>query len=215
MYLDRSIEMKGNQSMLTCAGHSDVWTSFVGIINQYARRWPQNKCRSLWPIFHGPLILCYISKTIWFMNIILWQYTIGQYDQTFDLKINVHVCHWPIFHVQWFCVISWRQFDLWTSYFGSIGRYDQTFDLKINVHVCHWLIFHGPVILPYIWKTIWWISVYFQIMRQGDQDFDLKMNVGQHGLVILLNIFKIIWWMNMVVGVMDQCDIKIDLIKYI
>ena len=24
--------------------------------------WPQNKCRSLWPIFHGPVILPYISR---------------------------------------------------------------------------------------------------------------------------------------------------------
>ena len=29
--------------------------------------WPQSKCRSLWPIFHGPVILpyMYILKTIW------------------------------------------------------------------------------------------------------------------------------------------------------
>ena len=26
--------------------------------------WPKNKCRSLWPIFHGPVILPYILKTI-------------------------------------------------------------------------------------------------------------------------------------------------------
>ena len=35
--------------------------------------WPQNKYRSLWPIFHGPVILHYILKTIWYMNI-LWDY---------------------------------------------------------------------------------------------------------------------------------------------
>ena len=34
--------------------------------------WPQNNCRSLWPIFHGPLILCSILATIWCMNIIIW-----------------------------------------------------------------------------------------------------------------------------------------------
>ena len=36
--------------------------------------WPQNKYRSLWLIFHGPVILRYILKTIWCMNIILWDY---------------------------------------------------------------------------------------------------------------------------------------------
>ena len=33
--------------------------------------WPQNKYRSQWPIFHGPEILPYISKTIWASS---WDY---------------------------------------------------------------------------------------------------------------------------------------------
>ena len=57
------------------------------------------------------------------------------------------------FTIQWFCLISWRLFDVCTSYFGSMNQYDPTFDLKINIG--HWPIFHGPVILPYILKTIW------------------------------------------------------------
>ena len=36
--------------------------------------WPQNKCRSLWPIFYGPMILPCILKTIWCLNIIIWDY---------------------------------------------------------------------------------------------------------------------------------------------
>ena len=35
--------------------------------------WPQNKYRSLWPIFYGPVILPYVL-TIWCMYIILWEY---------------------------------------------------------------------------------------------------------------------------------------------
>ena len=55
--------------------------------------WPQNICRSLWPIFHGPLNLPYILKTIW---------SEGQHDRYFT--------------VQWFCLISWRRLlDIWTS----------------------------------------------------------------------------------------------------
>ena len=34
------------------------WTSYFGIMNN----WPHNKCRSKWPILHGPLILPYILK---------------------------------------------------------------------------------------------------------------------------------------------------------
>ena len=36
--------------------------------------WPKNICGSLWPIFHGPVILPYILNTIWCMNIIIWDY---------------------------------------------------------------------------------------------------------------------------------------------
>ena len=42
--------------------------------------WPQNECRSLWPIFHGPVILSYILKSICCMNIILWDYESVWYD---------------------------------------------------------------------------------------------------------------------------------------
>ena len=34
--------------------------------------WPQNKCRSLWPIFHGPVTFPYVLKTFWCTNIIFW-----------------------------------------------------------------------------------------------------------------------------------------------
>ena len=48
-----------------------VWTSLFGIMSQYDLTfWLQNKCRSLWPLFHGPVILPYISKTIWWMGVI-------------------------------------------------------------------------------------------------------------------------------------------------
>ena len=36
--------------------------------------WPQNICRTLWSIFHGPVILPFILKTIQWLNIILWDY---------------------------------------------------------------------------------------------------------------------------------------------
>ena len=44
--------------------YDSVWTDV----------WPQNKCRSLWPIFHGPVIVPYTLKTISCMNIIIWDY---------------------------------------------------------------------------------------------------------------------------------------------
>ena len=92
--------------------------------------WPQNKCRSLWPIFHGPLISRRLFD-IWtsYFRIMC------QYDPAFDLKINVSHCD-LYFMVHWFCLIPWRLFDVWTSYFEIMSQYDPTFDLKINVGLC-------------------------------------------------------------------------------
>ena len=41
--------------------------------------------------------------------------------------------HDPYFMVQWFCLISWRLFDVWTSYFKIMSQYYPMCDLKINV----------------------------------------------------------------------------------
>ena len=98
--------------------------------------WPQNKCRSLWPIFHGPVILPYILKTIWYMNTILWDYE-SVWPDVWP-KINVGHCD-LYFMVQWFCLISWRLFDIWTPYLGIMSQYDPMFDLKINVGHCDYI----------------------------------------------------------------------------
>ena len=91
--------------------------------------WPKNKCRSLWHIFHGPVILPYILKTIWCMNILIWDF------ESVWPEINVGHCD-LYFMVQWFCLISWRLFGVWTSLFGIMNQYDLTFNLKINVGHC-------------------------------------------------------------------------------
>ena len=155
--------------------------------------------------------------------------SVNQYDLTFDLKINVGHCdlysmvqwfcliiiwdyesYWPKVWPQnkyrslWFCVTSWRLFDVLTSSFGIMGQYD----LKINAGLCdlYFMVLWFSLISPILFDA--WVS-YFQKMRQCDPNFDLKVNITWpilHGLVILLNIFKSIWWMNIIVGIMDQCD---------
>ena len=57
--------------------------------------WPQNECRSLWPIFHGPVISCYILKTIWCMNNIIWDYE-SVWPKVWPQ--NKYRSLWPIFH---------------------------------------------------------------------------------------------------------------------
>ena len=95
--------------------------------------WPKNKCRSLWPIFHGPVILLYILKTLMYEH-----HTSGLWiskNLIFDLKINVGHCD-LYFMVQWFRLISWSLFDIWTPYFGIMSQYDPMFDLIIIVGHC-------------------------------------------------------------------------------
>ena len=100
--------------------------------------WPQNKCRSLWPVFHGPAILPYILKTVWCMNIIL-----QDYESVWpDIWPKINVVHCDLyFMVQWFCLISWRLFDIWTPYFGIMSQYDPMLDLKINVGHCDFALY--------------------------------------------------------------------------
>ena len=112
--------------------------------------WPQNKCRLLWPIFYGPVILPCILKTTWCMNIIIWDYDSVWPKNNCDLY----------FMAQWFCIISWRLFDVWTSYFGIIGQYDQTFDLKVNVShydlyfMVQWFALCLEVFLMHVHRTL-------------------------------------------------------------
>ena len=88
--------------------------------------WPQNKCRWMWPIFHGPVILPYILKTMHWLNIVHWEY-----DLTSDLKIFIGHCHLH-FMVQWFCLISWRLFYVWTLYFMIMSQCNVAFALPQN-----------------------------------------------------------------------------------
>ena len=59
----------------------------------------------------------------------------NQYDQMFDLKINVGHCDLDSI-VQWFCLISWRLFDALTLLFEFMSQYDPKFYLKINMGHC-------------------------------------------------------------------------------
>ena len=137
--------------------------------------WPQNKYRSLWPIFHGPLILPYPLKTMWCMNIILWDYE--------SVWPNV----WPQNKCSslWFCLLSWRLFDIWTSLFGIMSQYDMTFDLKINVGHCD-LYFIVQWFCLLSWRLFDGWVLYFQIMRQCYPNFDHKINIGQNDLYFMV-----------------------------
>ena len=73
----------------------DILTPYFGIMSQCDPMFDLQKCRSLWPIFHGPMILPYMLKSVWYMNIILQDYEsvwpdIWPQNKCWSL--------WPIFH---------------------------------------------------------------------------------------------------------------------
>ena len=167
----------------------DVWTALFGIMIQYDLMFDRKiKCRSLWPIFHGPLILHYILKTIWCMSIL-----ISDYESVWpDVWPKINVGHCDLyFMVHWFCIISWRLFDVWASLFRIMNQYDPTFDLKINVGHCdlYFMVQWFFVISPRLFDGC--VS-YFQIMwlKFWPQNKYRSTWPIFHGLVILLNIFQ-------------------------
>ena len=123
----------------------------------WPKLWPQNKYRSLWPIFQGP-VACLIS---WRLFDVCTSYfgSMNQYDQTFDLKINVGHCDLYSL-VQWFCLISWRLFDVWTLLLGYELVWPKVLPQnKYRSLWPQWPIFYGLVILCYILRTIWCMNI--------------------------------------------------------
>ena len=160
-----------------------IWCIYILLRENESVRpdvWPQNQCRSLWSIFHGPVILPYILKTIWCMHIIIWGY-----ESVWPNVLPQTKCHCDLYFVaQWFCVTSWRLFDVWTSYFGLKGRYDLTFDLKINVGLCdlYFIVQWLCLISPRLFDA--WVS-YFQIMRVWPK-LGPKSKYDQHDLYFVV-----------------------------
>ena len=96
---------------------------------------------------------------------------------------------------QWFCLVSWRLFDVWTSLFGIMNQYDPTFDLKIIVGHCdlyfmvHWFCVISRR-LPDVWTSL------FGIMNQYDPMFDLKMIIGHCDLYFMGQWFWVILYLD-------------------
>ena len=62
-------------------------------------------------IFHGPVVLPYILKTIWCMNIIIWDYE-SVWPKVWPQ--NKYRSLWPIFHGPVNLRYILKTFDIWT-----------------------------------------------------------------------------------------------------
>ena len=115
-------------------GKFQIWT--IGTLESWLSfrdSWPQGPC-------HGVVLEVRIWDAIKsFSTILLWKQLIQIVDQTLLNLATLNYGSWSEgqhdlhLTVQWFCLISWRLFDIWTSYFGIMSQYDPTFDLQLNV----------------------------------------------------------------------------------
>ena len=170
--------------------------------------WPKNKCRSQWPIFHGPVILPYTCtlKTIWYMNTILWDFELVWPDVWAQ---NICSTLWPIFHspvilpnilktIQWLNIILWDYVSVWPDMWPP--------------NICRplWPIFHGP--LNFALYLIW--TSYFGIMSQYDQTCDCHIFVGHCDLYFMVHWISPLSWRLFDVWtsyfwIMSQYDLEI------
>ena len=113
-----------------------LWVSMTDV-------WPQNKCRSLWPIFHGPVILPYILKTVWYMNILLRNYESVWPDVWPENKCR---SLWPIFHGP--VILPYILKTIWCMNI-ILWDYESVWHDIWHQNKCRslWPIFHGLVIL--------------------------------------------------------------------
>ena len=134
----------------------------------------------MWPIFHGPVTLSYISKTVWCMSVIF------SGNETVWTKLwpqSEYKATRPIFHglvilLNIFKIIWWMNIILgtylehhtwYTWYNGSVWHIHWPY----QVYVGQWPIFYAPAILLHILKTIWWRNVVLGIMDHCDSKIDL------------------------------------------
>ena len=149
--------------------------------------WPQNKCRPMWPIFHGPVILSYTSKTIWCMSVIFSDIEAVWPKLWLESKYK---STWPVFHglvilLNIFKIIWWMNIIVWHN--GTVWHIHV--DWPYQVYIGQWPIFYGPAILLHILKTIWRRNVVLGIMDQ----YDSKINLVKYMLVSDL-YFMVHWF---------------------
>ena len=178
----------------------DVWTSYFRIMSRCdPARDLKNKCRSLWSIFHSPVILPYILKTIWYRN------TIRQdYESVWHNIWPQNKCRslWPIFHGP--MILPYISKTVWCMNI-ILQDYESVWLNMWPQNKCRslWSIFHGPVILPYFLKTIWYMNTILWYYESVWPDVWPKNKCRSlwplfQGPVILpyTCILKTIWYMN-------------------
>ena len=140
--------------------------------------------------------LPFILKTIWYMNIILWDYESVWPDVWLQNKCR---SLWPYFMVLWFCLVSWRPSEVWISYFRIMSQYDPTFDLKINVGHC-----------DLYFMVQWFCIISWRLFDVWTSNFVIMIHCDLYFMVqCLCLILKTDVWTAYFV-ITSQCDVVFD-----
>ena len=219
-HCDKSFISKFSKSSYLNSHSSEsihIWT--IGTLEgrlSFHDSWPQGWCPGmglevkLWDTFKK----CFSTFLLWKqLRQIVCRTSVSLVTLTYGSGSEGH--HDLYFTVQWFCLISWRPFDIWTLYFGIMSQYDPMFDLKINIGQCD-LYFMVQWFCLISWRLFDISTPYFGIMSQYDLMFDLKINVGQCDLYFMVQWFCLIsrrlfdiW--TPYFGIMSQYDLMFDL----
>ena len=154
-----------------------------------------------WHIFHGPVILPYILKTIWWMKIIL-----DIMDQC-DTKIDHINIYRSVTYISWasdfaLYLENYLMDEDHTLDNGSVWHKDWPH----KIYIGQWLIFCGPVILLNVLKTVWWRNIIFGIMDHCDTKVGLIKQMWDcdlYFMVLILPYILTIWWMKVILDIMD------------
>ena len=141
----------------------------------------------MWPIFHGPVILAYISKTIWCMSVIFSD------NETMWPKLwpqSKYKSTWLMFHglVILLNLQDYLLDEHHSWYNGSVWHIHWPY----QVYIGQWPIFYGPAILLHILKTIWWRNVVLRIMGHCDSKIDLVKYMWVSDLYFMVHWFYLI-----------------------
>ena len=137
--------------------------------------WQHNKCRSPWPIFHGPVILLHILNVNWCMNIIIWDYELVWSNSWPESKCR------SLIYISWSSDFMLHLEDNLMYYYHILGLCDLYF-------IALWFCLTSP--------TVWYLNVIFTYNdtvwpKLSPQSKYKSVWPKFHGLVILLNIFRL------------------------
>ena len=152
--------------------------------------WPHKIYVSQRPIFHGPVILPYILKTIWWMKV-----TLDIMDQC-DAKIDhIKYIYRSLTYISWcsdfaLYLENYLMDEGHTSDNGSVWHKDWPHKICVG----QWPIFGGPVILLHIFISAWWRNIIFGIMDQCDTKDALIKQMWGSNLYFMVQWFCFITW---------------------